>query len=416
MTWFEAANNPTVKALMDAFPGATITVRDRPARHRVQVSDDGSLDACIYCGAAESELDEFPTCDLYRASKEPPPMQHNPLLGPPPAAPAPAPQPACWPMPTVPPVQPTPLQMDAPSPPVVMHDGRPFVLRSVTTETIPGTSPVPPIMDFTPARAKYAPFAEAFQAHIDEAMETHNQEQPQRTYLGGSRLGEECARKLGYEFRHTPKDEGRNFKGKTLRIFDMGHDGETRMASYLRLAGFKLLTEAANGKQFGFYVANDPETGLPRIAGHLDGVIIDGPRDIVPAYPALWENKALNNKGHNELMKQGLKKTKPVYYAQMQTYMAHLDLAANPGLFTSLNRETGELYAELVPFDPAAAQEAIDRGVRVITAQQADDLPRIAGSADDFRCKFCDYQDRCWERNKPAPVATAPAGFGWPTS
>lgn len=275
------------------------------------------------------------------------------------------------------------------------------------------------------APSPFAAFSEAFQAHVDGRMEMSNMEREPRDYLGGSRLGEECVRMLGYEFNNVTKDEGRDFKGRTYRLFDFGHDGEARMAAYLRTAGFLLLTERPDGAQFGFGVAPHPKTGRNRIAGHIDGVITFIPPDFEPrddfhggkvypqmAVPALWENKSLNNKGWQKCLKEGVKRAKPVYHSQMQTYMAYLGLAENAGLFTALNRDTGEIYAELVPFDSSVAQAATDRGVKVIAAESPDELPRIAAERTDFRCKFCSYQDRCWAVPEVAsgPV-TAPAWF-----
>jgi len=129
------------------------------------------------------------------------------------------------------------------------------------------------------------------------------------------------------------------------------------------------------------------------------------------AYPALWENKGLNAKGWVKTLKQGIKRAKPIYYTQMQVYMHHLDLSANPGLFTATNRDTGEMYAELVPFDPAAVQEAIDKGVKVITAQSPEELPRAGHSREAFACKWCNYQERCW--SAPASGAAAVPAPNW---
>ena len=278
------------------------------------------------------------------------------------------------------------------------------------------------MVDMSPS--KFEPFSRAFQAHIDAALETAQQEQEPRTYLGGSRLGHDCARALAYEYTHTPVDTGRHSPGSLLRVFDMGHDIETRTANYLRKAGFTMLTERADGRQFGFYIAKHPETGEPRIAGHLDGVITAGPDvlgDVKPgmatgtfsplAYPMLWENKGLNAKGWAKTLKQGVKRAKPIYYTQMQVYMHHLDLSANPGLFTATNRDTGELYAELVPFDPAAVQEAIDKGVKVITAQSPEELPRAGGNREKPPCMWCSYQDRCW--SAPASGGAATPAPNW---
>lgn len=266
-------------------------------------------------------------------------------------------------------------------------------------------------MDFTPS--PHAGFAAALQAEIDAAMIAENAKQPPRTYLGGSRLGEACLRALVYEYAKVPRDPDKGFDGPTLRIFDMGHDGEARMAAYLRLAGFNLVTHGPDGKQFGFGVAWDEARQRYRIAGHIDGAMIDGPHRIGGVelrYPFLWENKALGAKSFGDMVRKGVRKSKPVYYTQIQIYQGHMVLSENPALFTCLNRDTGEIYAELVPFDAAEVQAASDRGVRVISAATPEELPRVATQSDDFRCKFCNWAQRCW--SAPAATTQAPAWFG----
>lgn len=276
------------------------------------------------------------------------------------------------------------------------------------------------MMNFTPS--PHLAFSSAFEALIDKAMEAKQQAETPRTYLGASRIGEECERKLAYEYHKTPKDEGRHFKGKTLRIFDRGHDAETRMAAYLRTAGFTLLTERSDGRQFGFYIAKDAE-GNSRISGHCDGIITgwteteadgfsvlrDQWGDI--KFPCLWEMKSLGDKGWKDTVKKGCKASKPVYWMQMQLYMFQFELHENPALFTAINGNTGEIYAELVPFDPAIVQVGIDRGARVVSTAVPEEAARIARDSDDFRCKFCDYQDRCWARSKQ-PEAPPTAWWG----
>ena len=48
-------------------------------------------------------------------------------------------------------------------------------------------------------------------ALIDSALVEQNRQQRPRDYLGGSRIGEPCARKLVYEINHTPIDAGKGF-------------------------------------------------------------------------------------------------------------------------------------------------------------------------------------------------------------
>jgi hypothetical protein len=243
-------------------------------------------------------------------------------------------------------------------------------------------------------------------------METHHQEQEPRSYIGASRIGDECERMLAYEFHRTPKDEGQEFQGKTLRVFDMGHDGEDRVASYLRQAGYTLVTHKPGGGQIGFTDAVDPATGKPRFAGHIDGVITSGPTDMGIGYPCLWENKALGDKGIKALRKRGVEKEKPVYFVQMQLYMAYLGLSDHPALFTALNRADGTLYAELVPFRADVAQAAIDKAVRVVQSARPEDLPRVRDDATYYRCKWCSYAARCYAQAKAAPQA-AQAWGAW---
>ena len=59
--------------------------------------------------------------------------------------------------------------------------------------------------------------------HVDRALVARNRRQTPRDYLGGSRIGEACARQLVYEVSHTPKDPDKDFDGGILRIFDAGH-------------------------------------------------------------------------------------------------------------------------------------------------------------------------------------------------
>lgn len=228
-------------------------------------------------------------------------------------------------------------------------------------------------------------------AHIDAAITTRNQRQAPRDYLGGSRIGEECARKLVYEVTHTPKDTGRDFPAGILRIFDAGHQIEALAIRWLRQAGFDLRDRNAEGTQFGFTAAGG------KLRGHADGVIVAGP-DIGIRWPALWESKALGQKSWTDLVKHGLRQSKPIYFAQVQLYMAYFELEV--ALLTAVNRDSLALHHEAVPFDAAEAQRLSDRAVDVLRAAEARELPpRIAAQADFYLCRVCPYAARCWEKH-----------------
>ncbi len=75
----------------------------------------------------------------------------------------------------------------------------------------------------------------------------------------------------------------------------------------------------ADGEQFGFAAAGG------KLRGHADGVIVAGP-DVGIRLPSLWEHKALGQKSWNDLVKHGLRQSKPICFAQVQLYMAYLEL------------------------------------------------------------------------------------------
>ncbi|MFQ5510151.1 MAG: PD-(D/E)XK nuclease family protein [Leptospirillia bacterium] len=240
-------------------------------------------------------------------------------------------------------------------------------------------------------------FHERVSELIDAALQAEQAQQQPRDYLGGSRLGVSCERALQYEYTHTPEDPGRAFSGRLLRVFEVGHALEELAIRWLRLAGFELHTQKANGGQFGFSVAGG------RIRGHVDGVLTDGPEALGLTFPALWECKTMNAKAWRETVKKGVAKAKPVYAAQVAVYQAYMEgsvpgISQNAALFTAINKDSQELYFEAVPFDGALAQRMSDRGVRVITATAAGDLlPRMTTDPAHFECSWCAWQDRCWK-------------------
>ena len=240
-------------------------------------------------------------------------------------------------------------------------------------------------------------FAEKLNELIDAALVAEQKSKPERDYMGASRLGVSCQRALQYEFTHTPKDE--DFKGQTLRIFAAGHAFEDMAIHWLRAAGLELFTRKQNGDAFGFSVAGG------RIRGHVDGIISGAPAELGLTFPMLWECKSMNTKSWKETVKHGVAKSKPVYAAQIAIYQAYMEgsvagICRNPALFTAVNKDTAEIYHELVPFDAATAQAASDRAVMILRATETGEvMPRITLDPEYYECRFCSYRQRCWEGN-----------------
>lgn len=239
-------------------------------------------------------------------------------------------------------------------------------------------------------------FHERLTALVDAALQAERGRQEKRRYLGASRLGIACERALQFEYADAPVDPGAEFSGKTLRVFEVGHVLEDVAIRWLRLAGIDLFTRRQDGDQFGFSVADG------RLQGHVDGVIAAAPAELGLAFPMLWECKTMADKHWRETARKGVAVTKPVYAAQMALYQAYMEptipgIATHPALFTAINKDTQELWFELVPFDAALAQRMSDRAVKVIRATEAGELlPRIATEASYYECKYCAWGARCW--------------------
>lgn len=242
-----------------------------------------------------------------------------------------------------------------------------------------------------PIQASHSdPIAEAIAEAVDQGIVRVNERRERRKYLGASSIGDECSRKIQYRYLNYPQDENSGFSAQTLRIFEFGHGIEDHAAKWIKDAGFDLRTEDKMGEQFGFSIADG------EIRGHIDGVICDGPVDM--CYPALWENKSAKDNKWKAFQRMGVAKANPTYATQIALYQAYMELTECPALFTVVNKNTSEIYYELVPFDKELAQAASDKAVNILTASKAGDiLPRIAQSKDFYLCKFCEFRETCWK-------------------
>ncbi len=228
---------------------------------------------------------------------------------------------------------------------------------------------------------------------IDNKLLQNYRNQEKRDYLGASGLGDECSRRIQYQY--LKKDP--TIKPTTIRTFAIGHNLEDLVAQWLIDAGFGLRTRDSENKQFGFTTANG------KISGHVDGIIFSCIPDIEKELntnktplPWLWENKTMNNRSWTDIAKQGVFATKFHYYVQVQLYMAYLDL--DTCLFTSLNKDSSELYFEIIEFDAETAQKYSDRAVDILKATENNELlPRIARDSNFFICKMCGFHDECWK-------------------
>jgi hypothetical protein len=229
-------------------------------------------------------------------------------------------------------------------------------------------------------------------AHVDAAFFAKRAAEPVREYIGASAIGNDCLRAVQLQRLKVKPDK--EPEGKMLRIWETGHIFEAAIAAWLKMAGFELdVVDPTNGKQFTWRVL-DEEAG-----GSVDGILRGGPLPI--AVPCLWECKALKASSWQETKKKGLYVSKPYYAKQFAINQAYLELHQNPGIFTALNKDTSELYHELVPFDQSLAQRSSDDMVTVVDAiEQQVLLPRAFSGPDNFKCRMCDFSTSCWNKMK----------------
>jgi hypothetical protein len=226
--------------------------------------------------------------------------------------------------------------------------------------------------------------AELLNAAVNAAIEKaslakHAGDWP-RSYLGASLVGDECSRKIQFEWMTAS-----TFPARVRSIFARGHYFEIESKQQLVEAGFVF----ASAEMLGFTTAD----GM--MAGHADGIILHTPPNVELALPALWECKGLNAKNFRAVERDGLAKVFPRYAAQVALYQNFLGVT-NPALITIVNADTCERLHFTVAFDARLAQEAVDRAVMVIEATRAGELlPRFDPSCEDFHCLMCSHRERC---------------------
>jgi hypothetical protein len=204
-----------------------------------------------------------------------------------------------------------------------------------------------------------------------------------RPYLGASIVGDDCARKIQFDWSCKPV-----LAARVRSIFARGHFFEMRTREQLTAAGFKFAPES----ELAFSAANGD------LQGHADGLITAGPdlSNIRLDYPALWECKCLNAKNWRAVERDGLEKVFPKYAAQIALYQAYLD-KTNPALFTAVNADSCELLHFIQPFNAERAQQWSDRAAMIIAATRAGELlPRFTDDPTDWRCRMCSQRERCW--------------------
>jgi hypothetical protein len=204
-----------------------------------------------------------------------------------------------------------------------------------------------------------------------------------RDHLGASLIGKECERALWYDFRWVTRPQ---HSGRILRLFETGQLEEARIVRNLRRTSATVLEV-------------DPETGRQwrveahggHFAGSLDAVAIG----LIEA-PKTWhvvEFKTHSTQSFAELKRDGVQRSKPRHWAQMQVYL-HLT-GITRAMYVAVCKDTDEIYIERLPAGCAESARLLAKAERVISAQHPP--PRISDDPSWWQCRLCEHHSLCHE-------------------
>jgi hypothetical protein len=218
--------------------------------------------------------------------------------------------------------------------------------------------------------------SDAFDDEADEA----------RSHLGASIIGKECSRAIWYGFRWFAF---KKHSGRMLRLFNRGHLEEPRFIAMLKMIGAKVWSHDENGNQLRV------KDHRGHFGGSLDAVVLGIPD--APGIPVLAEFKTHGDASFKKLASDGVARSKLAHFVQMQMYMGYQGLQV--ALYLAVNKNTDELYGEIVLFDSGTFERFRSRAAQLVDL--AVPPQRIKDDPTWYVCKFCDYHRVCHRGDKP---------------
>lgn len=209
-----------------------------------------------------------------------------------------------------------------------------------------------------------------------------------RDHLGASLIGRPCERAIWYTFRwfSNPK-----FAGRILRLFRRGQREELTAIADLRGAGLTVSEGPAPGEQWRFSYHGG------HFGGSIDGAVLG-----VLEAPKTWhilEIKTHNKRSFDALVRDGVEKSKPEHYAQLQVYMLKMSPPLTRGLYDAVCKNDDQRYLERVHLDSQFAFELTEKAARIIFS--AEPPERISERPDYYLCKWCDHYRTCHQGDAP---------------
>lgn len=221
---------------------------------------------------------------------------------------------------------------------------------------------------------------------MDDAY--RGKEDPFRRHQGASGIGADCARSIQLKWKWVDESQ---FDERMLRLFNRGHLEEARFLAMLKcIPNSELWFETAEGGQYKFSDFGN------HYGSALDGIMVGCP-DLPPGVPCYTEFKTAGSKAFAKIKANGCQAEKGEHYVQMNQCMKYYNLPYS--LYMVVNKDTDELYAEIITYDQSNAEHYSQRAEQIIFA--TDPMPRISNQATFWKCKFCDVKKVCHGKQMP---------------
>jgi len=233
--------------------------------------------------------------------------------------------------------------------------------------------------------------------HMSDAY--RDTEESHRSHLGASQLGQDCGRAVWYSFRWATKAA---FNGRILRLFNRGHIEEARFIAMLLMIGMPVYQQDVNGEQFHIQFGDGHGGGsgdgvthynsspaLLECKTHSETSFIElaGPLKI-------WREYLI---GESHFKGKGVREAKPEHFVQAQIYMRKMGVAAC--LYMAVNKNTDDLYIEILTLNSEHADQYIDRGEKLIQATKPPN--KISESPGYWKCTWCEHKPVCHMKRPP---------------
>lgn len=208
-----------------------------------------------------------------------------------------------------------------------------------------------------------------------------------RPHMGASMLGHACDRWLWLSFRWMVREK---FPGRIRRLFRRGQNEEATIIADLEAIGC-VMREQPPGEQHRVSLGG-------HVSGSIDAIVERGLPES-PNKPHVVEMKTHSKKSFDMLERDGVQKSKPLHYTQVQTYMHGTGI--DRALYVAVCKDDDRLYTERVRYDREHAERAIKRGQMLAIVDEIP--PPLSTDPGWYECKFCAGYAFCHQGKRDVP-------------